>query len=125
MAVECMAHKITFPASASLAAQQYRFMTLNTSGQITHSLDGGDAIGIVQDDPAAVNRAACVMVGYGESKVEAGGQCTLGHYAASDSLGRAVDAVSGDTILGWFSRETADAAGEIITVLFQKGAASL
>jgi hypothetical protein len=124
MAVENLAKTITYPVSQSMAAQQYRFMTLEADGQIHHSNDGGDAIGILQDDPAATDRAGCVMVGYGESKVEAGGVCTLGHYAASDFLGRAVDCVSGDIILGWFSREAATAAGQIITVLFQKGAAS-
>jgi hypothetical protein len=125
MAVENLAKTISYPVSESMANQQYRFMTLESGGQVHHSSDGGDAIGILQDDPAAADRAGNVMVGYGESKVEAGGVCTLGGYAASDALGRAVDAVSGDIILGWFSREAAAAAGEIITVLFQKGAASL
>jgi hypothetical protein len=120
MAVENLGKCINLEAAADLSAAQYKFVNVNSSGQAAAvAAAGGDASGVLQNDPAAAGREASVMVGGGVTKVMAGGTCTRGSQAAADSSGRAVDAVSGDFILGEFL-ETASVAGTITTLLFQK-----
>lgn len=61
--------------------------------------------------------AAPGALGYeGVTKVRAGGTCTKGAYAASDSAGRAVDAVSGDIAGGIFLSGTT-AANDVVSMI--------
>ncbi len=119
MAYENLGKCVTLPANADLSASQNCFVDINSSGKVAVAGDGTDAVGVLQDDPAAADRGAIVMVGNGITKVKSGGTCTAGSWAASDSSGRAVNAVSGDQILGQFISGTTS-ADEIITMLFQK-----
>lgn len=120
MAVENLGKCINVEAASDLSAAQYKFVNVNSSGQAAAvAAAGGDASGVLQNDPAAAGREAQVMVGAGVTKVVGGGTCTRGSYTAADSSGRAVNAVSGDFILGEFL-ETATTAGQVVTLLFQK-----
>ncbi len=119
MAYENLGKCVTLPANADLSASQYKFVDINSSGKVAVAGDGLDAIGVLQDDPAAADRGAIVMVGAGITKVKSGGTCTAGSPAASDSSGRAVNAVSGDKVLGQFVTGTTT-ADEIVSLLFQK-----
>lgn len=121
MATENLGTTITLLAGSDLHAYMYRFVTPNAVGKAALTGDGEDAIGVLQNDPAAVNRDAGTMVAPGKTKITAGAITTPGHYVASDSVGRAVDAASGDFILGWFLDEAATVANQQISMVFQPG----
>jgi len=115
MAVEQALKVISLLASADLSSYQYRFMKVDSNGKAALCGDGQWGIGVLQNDPAAADRAASIAVA-GASKVEAGGTVTAGGAVASDANGRAVDAASGDYILG-MALESATAAGQVVSVL--------
>lgn len=115
MAFEQDVDTITVPASADLSASQYCFMYVDSNGQLAVSSAGGKMAGVLQDKPSAA--AAPGALGYeGVTKVRAGGTCTKGAYAASDSAGRAVDAVSGDIAGGIFLSGTT-AANDVVSMI--------
>lgn len=116
---ENLGKTITLTANADLSSSQYCFMKVNSSGKILVPAAGGDAVGVLQDKPAAADRAGCVMVGTGVTRVLAGGSASVGGLVASDSSGRAVAAVSGDFILGTFL-EAPTGSGQVVSILFQK-----
>lgn len=124
MAYENLGKLIALPAAADLSSSQYCFVTIDSNARVALAGDGADACGVLQDDPSALDRTAQVMVGTGITKVKTGGTVTKGGYMASDSSGRAVDAVSGDKILGEFL-EASTGANQYVAALFQRGAASL
>lgn len=124
MATENMLRSITVPAAADLSANQYRFVTINTSGQaaLTTTL-GGTADGVLQNDPSAQAMPGTVAVA-GVSKVVAGAAITNGDTVSSDTVGRAITAITGQTIHGK-ALQAATAAGQIISVLLKLGAESV
>jgi len=102
MAVDNKLETISLEAGQDLSTFQYRFVALASDGQIDPvGTAGAKAIGILQDKPSAVGQAGCVAVpGTGFSKVELGATVAQGAEVASDNVGRAVTAVSGNVILG-------------------------
>ena len=113
---------VTLEAGADLSTKQFYFVSVASDGQIDPTGDGLDADGVLQDAPAAAGRAALVAVA-GKVKVVCGGVVTRGGPVASDASGTAVNAATGDIILGT-ALETG-AAGRIIEILFQpRGAAA-
>ena len=113
---------VTLEAGQDLSAKQFYFMSVASDGQIDPTGDGLDADGVLQDAPAAAGRAALVAIA-GKVKVVCGGVVTRGGPVASDADGKAVNAASGDIILG-VALETG-ASGRIIEILFQpRGAAA-
>jgi hypothetical protein len=114
MATENHGKSVSLEAAADLSSYQDRFVKLS-SGKVTYCGAGQDAIGVLTNDPSAAGRAAEVVLS-GIAKVTAGGNCTQDGMAASDSAGRAVNAASGDYILGKFL-DAATTAGEKIRVL--------
>jgi hypothetical protein len=121
--MENLGKTISRVAGESLASKQYSFVKLNSSGQVVAAGDGNDAIGVLQNDPASGD-IAVVMVGTGITKVLAGGSSTVGYNVGSDASGRAVTAASGDYLLGQFLTAPTG-AGQVVDMLFQKGAATL
>ncbi len=125
MASENLGKQITLPASGDLSTKQFRFVQVDSNGRAAPlAVAGADSAGVLQNKPGAIDRAATVMVGVGISKVAAGAVTTNGGPVASDNQGRAVNAASGDHILGEFM-SAAGAADEIVSILFQKGAGTL
>jgi hypothetical protein len=118
MATESVQNSISLEAATSLASYQYCFVKLS-AGQAALCGAGQDAIGVLQNDPAAANRAAEIAVGV-ISKVKIGGMVTQDGNVASDSTGRAVDATSGDYILGK-ALDGGTVANTIVRVLLQAG----
>lgn len=113
---------VTLEAGQDLSAKQFYFMSVASDGQIDPTGDGLDADGVLQDAPAAAGRAALVAIA-GKVKVVCGGVVTRGGPVASDADGKAVNAGTGDIILG-VALETG-ASGRIIEILFQpRGAAA-
>jgi hypothetical protein len=107
---------VTLEAGADLSTKQVYFVSVAADGQIDPTGDGLDADGVLQDAPAAAGRAALVAIA-GKVKVVCGGVVTRGGPVASDANGTAVNAATGDIILG-VALETG-ASGRIIEILFQ------
>lgn len=86
----------TYPgevAAGDLSSDQYKFMVLGVSGASLNNVNGGYVDGILQNAPAAANRAASVAYD-GVSKVVAGAAIASGVTVMSDATGRAVTAAS-------------------------------
>lgn len=112
---------VSLVAGADLSAKQYFFVAVSADGQIDPAGDGAMADGVLQNKPDAAGKAATVAIG-GITQVICGGTVTRGGPVASDAAGEAVDAATGDIILGTALETGAD--GQVISIIFQpRGAA--
>ena len=126
MAFEDIGKSISLPADADLSASQDCFVKLaNSSGVARAALcsTGQDAIGVLQNDPDAANRAAQIAIS-GICKIKAGAAITAGANVGSDSTGRGITVATGGYIMGK-ALESAAAANEKIAMLIMRGAAKL
>lgn len=119
MAYESNLNCVSLEAGQDLSAKQYYFVTVASDGQVDPTGDGLEADGVLQDTPSAAGQAAQVAIS-GITKVACGGTVTKGGDVGSDSAGKAVDAATGDYILG-VALETG-ASGSIIAMLLRPGA---
>ena len=117
MAVQDPGVDITFEAGSDLSAGQFKFV-IQAAGDGQVDLvgsAGGDAMGVLQNKPAAAGRAAQVRVS-GVSKVVVGtGDVTRAAKVQSDATGKAIVAATGDHVLGYALE--AGSAGETVRVL--------
>lgn len=104
-------------AAADLSSYQYRIVKLSAARTVTYSsADADAAIGILQDKPAAANRAANVAGPGSVSKLKLGsGGCTFGQQLTSDASGQGVVASASQRVVAQ-ALETGD-EGDIISVL--------
>lgn len=106
---------ITFVCGAtSLAASQYRFVTLHTDGTLVIGGTGGVIIGILQNAPA-VGQAARVRV-LGTSKLVMSTTCSVLAQLKSVA-GAGVTVTTAKDWVGAIAMESATAANDIIEVL--------
>ena len=118
MAYEHTLRNIGVPASADLSASQFCFVAVNANGQLTLPAAGGDAEGILQDEPNGAGVAGEVGI-LGVSKLVVGAAgVTAGDLLATDAAGKAATAVAGNKILG--RALTTGAGGVIIPALIQQ-----
>ena len=112
----------TFVAGEDLSAAQFKFVTLEADGQVDLADTAGEnCIGVLLVEGEAARAVTVVMTG--SVMVEAGGTVTNGGAVATDATGRAVDATTGDIIMG-YARE-AGVANQVIEIeLIQGGNAS-
>lgn len=112
----------TFVAGEDLSTAQFKFVTLEADGQVDLADSAGEnCIGVLLVEGEA-DRAVTVAL-TGPVMVEAGGTVTNGGAVATDATGRAVDATTGDIIMG-YARE-AGVTNQIIEIeLIQGGNAS-
>jgi hypothetical protein len=107
----------TLSAAADLSAKQYRFITVDSSGNAAVSTRGQLSCGVLQDNPAAATRAARIRP-QGITKVVLGGSVTAGQAIVSDANGAAVNASSADNNFMGIAL-TGGSSGEIVTMLLQ------
>lgn len=105
------------PASADLSTKQYRFITIDSSGNAAVSSRGQLSCGVLQNAPAAATRAASVRP-TGISKVVAGGTITAGQALVADANGAAVNASSADNNFMGIALVSAS-SGDILAMLIQ------
>jgi hypothetical protein len=107
---------ITLEAGADLSAGQFRFVLMAADGQVDLvSAAGGDADGVLLNDPDAAGKAATVAYA-GRVKVVIGvGGLVAGNKVQSDASGEAILAASADHVLG--KCLVGGAAGELGEVL--------
>jgi len=120
MSFDALAHlDLTLEASGDLSTKQYRFVTIDSNGQAAVATRGALAAGILQDKPAAINRAGSVRtVSCTVSKVVLGGTVTKGQALVADANGAAVNASSSDNAYLGFALE-GGASGQIVAMLWQ------
>ena len=112
----------TFVAGESLAAAQFKFVTLESDGQVDLADSAGEnCVGVCINDPAAGEAATVVMSG--KVMVTAGGTIAAGAAVATDASGDAVTASTGNVIMGYATEAGVD--GQIIAIeLIQGGNAA-
>jgi len=109
----------TFEAGGDLSAGQFKFVTLAADGQVDiTAAAGGNAIGVLLNNPAAAGRAATVCVS-GSVMITCGGAITAGDQIQSDASGDALLAATGDVVLGYAREDGVD--GQIIEMEFITG----
>ena len=120
MAYEILHGLKSFNAAASFSSptdKQYTFVNLNSDGEVETSSEGGYAVGVMQEKPGAGEPGQVCGPG-SVSQIQCGGDFDPGDDIASDSDGKAVQAVSsGDAILG--VAVEAGESGIISTILYQ------
>ena len=90
----------TFVAGESLAAAQFKFVTLESDGQVDLADSAGEnCIGILLNSPAS--GAAATVALTGKVMVTAGGTIAAGAAVATDAAGDAVTAASTNIIMGY------------------------
>ena len=108
---------ITLQAGSNLSASTnlYKFVKMSSDGQIdVVNSAGGEAVGVLYNDPNAAGKAAQVAVA-GVVKIQAGATIDEGEKIQSADDGQADVAASGDHVLG--VALTAGDAGDIISML--------
>ncbi len=112
----------TFVAGEDLSTAQFKFVTLEADGQVDLADSAGEnCVGVLLVEGEAARAVTVVLTG--SVMVEAGGTVTAGGAVATDATGRAVDATTGDIIMG-YARE-AGVANQVIEIeLIQGGNAS-
>ena len=84
----------SFPAAGDLSANQFFPVALDANGRVAIATAAGQrVIGVLQNTPNAIDRAATVML-TGVSKVKAGGVVTRGGPVAALANGKIKDASS-------------------------------
>lgn len=90
---------VTYPSAADLSAKQYCWVAVDSNGRVAVVGDGARADGVLQNDPAAIDREAAVAID-GIAKTIFGATVTAGQDVASDADGKTVPAATGDYVLG-------------------------
>lgn len=91
---------ISLPAAASVAASQYRFMIMGTTGVQRNTVSGGNCIGVNQGKEAVVGAPVQTAIG-GVTKIVLGATVAKGAKVMSDITGRAITATGdGAHVLG-------------------------
>jgi hypothetical protein len=100
MTVEQALTCVSYPASADLSAKQFFCVNLASDGEVQVATGGAKVTGILQDNPAAVGRAAAVAIA-GIPKVAAqalaGESIAVGDILIASSIGKAIKGTTGGT----------------------------
>jgi|SRR5210317_1421336 hypothetical protein len=122
MAVQESRDTRTFIAGEDLSSSQFKFVTLESDGQVDLADSAGEnCMGVVINDPASGGEATVVVSG--KTVVTAGGTIAAGAAIATDASGDAVTAASTNIIMGYALEAGVD--GQVIAVeLIQGGNAA-
>ncbi|HCE85158.1 MAG TPA: hypothetical protein DEO99_03300 [Bacteroidetes bacterium] len=108
----------SFVAGESLAAAQFKFVTLESDGQVDLADSAGEnCIGVLLNNPAA-GEAATVAIS-GKVMVTSGGTIAAGAAIQTDANGDALTAASGDVVMGYALEAAVD--GQIMAIELIQG----
>lgn len=108
----------SFVAGESLTAAQFKFVTLESDGQVDLADSAGEnCIGVLLNNPAA-GEAATVAIS-GKVMVTSGGTIAAGAAIQSDANGDALTAASGDYVMGYALEAAVD--GQIMAIELIQG----
>lgn len=105
---------VSLIAGADLSALQFRFVMLNSSGQVIVTTDGGDAIGVLLNKPTSGQVAEVQTMGI--AKVTASGNLAAGSKVSASATGKAQATATGKHVVGTLVGDPA-ADGDIVEVL--------
>lgn len=111
--------KVSFVAGADLSASQYRFVKLDTDGEVIAASATTDRpIGVLQNNPTAGQIAEVTVVG--GTKLKAGGSASVGNPVFTSASATAVTATIGSAastfyVLGTFLEDAA--AGQVVSTV--------
>lgn len=115
MSMNELVRTITRPANADLSASLYRFVELDSSGNVGINNTLGElSIGVLCNKPTASGQAAEIQC-LGVAKVVAGATITPNQKVATSATGAAVVAIATYHVMGVCVK--GGASGEIIEVL--------
>lgn len=122
MAVMTTRDTRTFIAGEDLSSAQFKFVTLESDGQVDLADAAGEnCIGVLLNDPAAAEAATVAISG--KVMVEAGGTIAAGAAVATAADGQAVTASTGNIVMGYATEAGVD--GQVIAIeLIQGGNAA-
>ena len=122
MAVQESRETRTFIAGEDLSSSQFKFVTLESDGQVDLADSAGEnCMGVVINDPASGGEATVVVSG--KTVVTAGGTIAAGSSVATDASGDAVTASTGNIVMGYALEAGVD--GQVIAIeLIQGGNAA-
>ena len=108
----------TFIAGEDLSSAQFKFVTLESDGQVDLADSAGEnAIGVLLNQPTA-GKAATVAVS-GKVMVTSGGTIAAGAQIQTDASGDALTAASGDVVLGYALEAAVD--GQVFAIELIQG----
>ena len=108
----------TFIAGEDLSSAQFKFVTLESDGQVDLADAAGEnAIGVLLNDPAS-GEAATVAVS-GKVMVTSGGTIAAGAQVQTDASGDALTAAAGDVVLGYALEAAVD--GQVFAIELIQG----
>ena len=108
----------TFIAGEDLSSAQFKFVTLESDGQVDLADAAGEnAIGVLLNDPAA-GEAATVAIS-GKVMVTSGGTIAAGAQVQTDASGYALTAAAGDVVLGYALEAAVD--GQVFAIELIQG----
>ncbi len=111
--------KTSFKAGADLSTAQYKFVKLNSDGEVILAAATTDRpIGVLQNDPASGETAEVTIAG--GTKVKAGGTLAVGNPLFTNASGLGVTATVGSGGATFYIVGTAisaGASGEIVTAV--------
>jgi|DEB0MinimDraft_10_1074344.scaffolds.fasta_scaffold03776_6 hypothetical protein len=108
----------TFIAGEDLSSAQFKFVTLESDGQVDLADAAGEnAIGVLLNDPAS-GEAATVAVS-GKVMVTSGGTIAAGAQIQTDASGDALTAAAGDVVLGYALEAAVD--GQVFAIELIQG----
>jgi len=112
----------TFIAGEDLSAAQFKFVTLESDGQVDLADSAGEnCVGVLLNNPPAAGAATVAMTG--KVMVTAGGTIAAGAAVATDASGDAVTASTGNIVMGYATEAGVD--GQVIAIeLIQGGNAA-
>jgi|TARA_S200002703_G_scaffold72269_1_gene62604 hypothetical protein len=109
----------TYVAGEDLSTAQFKFVTLESDGQIDLADSAGEnCVGVLLNDPTSGNAATVVMSG--KTLVKAGGTIAAGASVATSAAGLAVTAASGNIVMG-YATEAAVSGQTMAVELIQGG----
>jgi hypothetical protein len=114
MAYEIPGPGFTLPAAADFSTKQYHALVANNAGRAAIAGAGVPIIGILQNAPAAIDRA-CTIVDRGISKGVAGAAVTRGANVMVNGSGRFITATATNYAVGT-ALESAGADGDVIAI---------
>ena len=116
MAIEIPGQVVTVPASADLSAFQFRFVTIDNSGELAMPTTGASVYGVLQNKPDAQGIAASVMTN-GISKMTApASTVAVGEIITTSTDGEPVPLSAGDHAVGRVVRGSSGGAGRFLSI---------
>lgn len=100
MASDVIIAPVSHPASADLSAYQFRFMRINSDGQLALPHVGSYADTVLQDKPKAQAQPGLCCGPGSITKIYVATTISAGDFVTTDATGKAILCATGDVILG-------------------------